>query len=145
MLTRETYNHYYDNNIESKWTPIEPIVKDIRIGKSQSSIIRRIQFSIQFVVVRTIHCFQGLSLNELVFDPINIKKYGLTYTTLSHILTKEKIFLLIPLQHEIFYVDPKVLIDELTVSKFQLFSIHSCNYTSLEYNFIMPTLQRHQS
>jgi hypothetical protein len=111
MLTRETYNHYYDNNIESKWTPIEPIVKDIRIGKSQSSIIRRIQFSIQFVVVRTIHCFQGLSLNELVFDPINVKKYGLTYTTLSHILTKEKIFLLIPLQHEIFYVDPRVHIE----------------------------------
>jgi hypothetical protein len=31
-LLREKYNHYYDNNIESKWTPIEPIIKDIKIG-----------------------------------------------------------------------------------------------------------------
>jgi hypothetical protein len=36
---------------------------------------------------------------------------GLTYTTLSHIWTKEKLFLLVPLQHEIFYVDPKVHIE----------------------------------
>jgi hypothetical protein len=33
-LTKEIYNYYYDNNIESKWTPIEPIIKDIRVGKS---------------------------------------------------------------------------------------------------------------
>jgi len=26
-LTREKYSYYYDNNIESKWTPIEPIIK----------------------------------------------------------------------------------------------------------------------
>jgi hypothetical protein len=34
-LIREKYSHYY-NNIESKWTPIEPIIKEIRGGKSQS-------------------------------------------------------------------------------------------------------------
>jgi hypothetical protein len=27
-------SHYNDNNIESKWTPFEPIIKDIRVGKS---------------------------------------------------------------------------------------------------------------
>ncbi len=32
-LTKENYNHYY-NNIESKWTSIELIIKDIRFGKS---------------------------------------------------------------------------------------------------------------
>jgi len=26
-LTTEKYSHYYNNNIESKWTPIEPIIK----------------------------------------------------------------------------------------------------------------------
>jgi hypothetical protein len=36
--------HYYNNNIESKWTPIEPIIKVINIDKSQSFIIIRIQF-----------------------------------------------------------------------------------------------------
>jgi hypothetical protein len=33
-LTREKHNYYYYNNIESKWTPIEPIIKDITVGKS---------------------------------------------------------------------------------------------------------------
>jgi hypothetical protein len=54
-LTREKYNHYYDNNIESKWTQIEPIIKDTRVDKSQSFIITRIQFSIQFATIKTIH------------------------------------------------------------------------------------------
>jgi hypothetical protein len=31
-LTKEKYNHYHNNNIESKWTPIESIVKDIKVG-----------------------------------------------------------------------------------------------------------------
>jgi hypothetical protein len=43
-LIREKYNHYYNNNIESKWTPIEPIIKDIRVCISQSFIITKIQF-----------------------------------------------------------------------------------------------------
>jgi hypothetical protein len=45
-LTKEKYNHHYNNNTESKWTPIEPITKDIKVGKSQSFIITRIQFPI---------------------------------------------------------------------------------------------------
>jgi hypothetical protein len=103
--------HYFKNNIESKWTPIEPIIKDIRVGKSQSFIITKIQFPIQLAIARTMHCSQGLSLDELVFDPTNIKKHGLTYTTLSHIQTKEKLFLLAPLQHEFFYVDPRIHVE----------------------------------
>jgi len=35
----------------------------------------------------------------------------LTYITLSHIQTKEKLFLLAPFQYENFYVDPKVHIE----------------------------------
>jgi hypothetical protein len=38
--------HYYNNNIEWKLTPIEPIIKVIRINKSQSFIIIMIQFPI---------------------------------------------------------------------------------------------------
>jgi hypothetical protein len=37
-----------------------------------------------------------------------LKKHGLTYITLFHIRTKKILFLLGPLQHEIFYVDPRV-------------------------------------
>jgi hypothetical protein len=75
-LTRERYSHYYDNNIKSKWIPIEPIIKYTRVCKSQSFIITRIQFPIQLAVTRTIHLFQGLSLDELVFDSTKILKMG---------------------------------------------------------------------
>jgi hypothetical protein len=34
ILIREKYIHYYENNIESNWAQIEPIIKDIIIGKS---------------------------------------------------------------------------------------------------------------
>jgi len=53
---KDKYNHYYEN-IDSKWTPIEPIIKDIKVDKSQSFIITRIQFPIQLAIARTIHCF----------------------------------------------------------------------------------------
>jgi hypothetical protein len=87
------------------------IIKDIRVGKSQSFIITRIQFPIQFVATQTIHYSQGLSLDELVFDFTIVKKHGLTYTTLSRIRTKEKLFLLTPLQHEIFNVNPRIHVE----------------------------------
>ncbi len=34
ILMREKNNHYYNDNIESKWRTIEPIIKDIKIGKT---------------------------------------------------------------------------------------------------------------
>jgi hypothetical protein len=107
-LTREKYSHYYDNNIESKLTLIELIIKDIKVEKSQSFIMTKFQFLIQLIVAKTIHCSQGLSLDESNFDPTNIKKHGLTYITLFRIRIKEKIFLLNPFQYENFYVDLRV-------------------------------------
>jgi hypothetical protein len=83
-IDKRKYNYYY-NNIELKWTPIEPIIKYIRVGKSQSFIITRIQFSIQLVITKTIHGSQGLSLDELAFDPTNVLKNELTYITLFYI------------------------------------------------------------
>jgi len=57
------YNHYYDNNIELKWTIIELIIKYIKIGKSQSFTMTRIQFPIQLATIKTIHYSQVLSLD----------------------------------------------------------------------------------
>ncbi len=54
-LAREKSTHLYTNNIQPNWTPIEPIIKDIRIYKNQFHIIARIQPSIQLAVARTIH------------------------------------------------------------------------------------------
>jgi hypothetical protein len=69
-ITREKYIHYYDNNIKSKWT--QHVIKDIRVCKSQSFIRTMIQFPIQLVATRTIHHFQGLSLDDLVFYPTKV-------------------------------------------------------------------------
>ncbi len=85
--------------------------KTIRVGKSQSFIITRIQFPIQLAIIRIIHCSQELSLDKLVFDPINVKKHVWTYISLFRIQTKEKVFLLAPLQYENFYVDPRIHIE----------------------------------
>jgi hypothetical protein len=43
-LINEKCNHYYDNDIESKCTPIEFIIKNIKGCKTQPFIITRIQF-----------------------------------------------------------------------------------------------------
>jgi hypothetical protein len=106
-LIRKNYSYEYNNNIESKWRPIEPIIKNVKMSKTQSFIIIRIQFSIQCVVVKAINCSKELLLNELAFDPTKVKKNTLIFTTLSWIWTKEKIFLLAHLQHEILNVDLK--------------------------------------
>jgi hypothetical protein len=82
---------------------IEPIIKDIKVSKSQS--FWGFNFPIQLPTLRTIHRFQGLSLDELIFDPTNVKKHGLTCTTLSPIQTKEILFMLVHFQHEFFNVD----------------------------------------
>jgi hypothetical protein len=65
MWAREKSTHLYIDNIQPNWSWIEPIIKDIRIGKNQSHIITRIQLLIQLVATRIIHRSQGLSLNDL--------------------------------------------------------------------------------
>jgi hypothetical protein len=39
ILIRKKFNHYYNDNIESKWTIMEPITKNIRLDKTQSFFI----------------------------------------------------------------------------------------------------------
>jgi len=68
----------------------------------------------------------------------------------------QELFLLAPLQHEDFYVDPKIHIEmnrlktittwiPLIPQIIKLHNYHVINYTSFEYNFFTPTLQIHQS
>jgi len=41
-LTGKKISYYHNNNIQSKWTSIEHIIKDIRFDKTQSFIIIKI-------------------------------------------------------------------------------------------------------
>ncbi len=72
-----------------------------------------------------------MSLNELAFYFNDVKKHDLTYTTLSHIQTKGKSFLLSLLEHQILYMDPNVDIEMKRLKKttwipfiFQLKNVH---------------------
>lgn len=137
FLIREKYSHFYRNDIESSQTLIQAIIKDINLHKNEFHVIIRIQFSLQLVTTKTINRSQGLSLHDLAFDPTNVKKHSLAYIALSHIQRKEtKLYLLAPLQHENFYVDPKVHIDEQTKNQWNLDTINSSieEYTRFSYN-----------
>jgi hypothetical protein len=90
--------HLYEHEIHPTWTPIEPISKDIQIGSNFFHIITRKQFPIQSVVACTIYWAQGLTLDYLTFNPTNVYKHNLSYTTLSHVKKKEIFYLLQPLQ-----------------------------------------------
>ena len=74
-LQQDFHLHLYKiSDIDSTWTPIESVAKEIRIGKNQSHLITRIQFPIQLAAARTIHRAQGLSLDDLVFNPCGVNK-----------------------------------------------------------------------
>jgi hypothetical protein len=91
ILIREDSIYLYTNNIQLDWTPIEPIIKDIRIDKNQSPIITRIQFPNQLIRTRTFYWFKGFSLDGLTFDHTNVKEHGWSYIVLSHIQRKERL------------------------------------------------------
>jgi len=84
QLTRIKNAHLYEHEIHPTWTVIEPVSKYIQISSNSFHIIRKTQFPIQLVVACIIHQAQGLTLDYLAFDPINIYEHGLTHTTLLH-------------------------------------------------------------
>ncbi len=98
----------YTNNIQLNWTPIQPIINNRRIDKIQSHIIRKIQFPIQLVITITIYWSKGFSLDGLTFDPTNVKEHGLSCIIFFHIQTKERLYLLISLQHHSFHINQSI-------------------------------------
>ena len=95
----------------------------------QSYVITRTQFLVELAVARIIHCSQRLSLDELAFDPTNVTKHGLTYTTLLHICTKEKLYLLAPFQSENFLVDKRVQLDMIRLTTMAICKPSVLNFT----------------
>jgi exonuclease III len=110
ITTRFSNSHLYKElDIESTWTPIEALAKETKIEKNQTHLVTQIQFPIQLAAARTIHRSQGLSLDDVVFNPCGVTKHGLAYTALSRIRTKEKLYLLTPLTTSNFQVETSVL------------------------------------
>jgi hypothetical protein len=109
-LTRENIIIITTTTLNKNGTPIEPIIKDIRVDKFQSFIIISIQFPIQLVAPKTIHHSQGLSHMNWLLILVMLRKWVNAYHIVPH-SNKRKIILLTPLQHENFYLDPRVHIE----------------------------------
>jgi hypothetical protein len=56
--------------------------EEIKIRKTQSHVITKIQFHVQLTIVKTVHKSQRLSFNELVFDPKSVTIHDLKYASL---------------------------------------------------------------
>jgi hypothetical protein len=109
QFTRITNAHSYEHEIHPTWTLIEPIFKDIEISSNSFHIITRTQFPIQLAATSIIHQAQGLTLDYFAFDPTNVYKDGLTYTTFFCV--KNFFNLLQPLQMIFFQIDPSVAME----------------------------------
>jgi hypothetical protein len=68
---------------------IEHKIVKIQIGSNLFHTITKTQFPIQLVVTQTIHCSQGLILDCLTFDLINVTKPSLTYIALLRVHSKK--------------------------------------------------------
>jgi hypothetical protein len=90
QFTRIKSANLHEHKIHSTWTPTKLIYKDIQIGSNSFHTITKPKFPIQLAAPCTIHRSQGLTFDYLTFDPTNIYKHGLTYTTFFHV--KKKIF-----------------------------------------------------
>lgn len=74
-------------------------------------LIARIQIFIQLATAQMIHRSQGLSIDEMAFDPSGINKHRLLYIVLSRIRLKEKLYLLNPLLISNFQIDKLICIE----------------------------------
>jgi hypothetical protein len=91
--------------LDKQWTPIECKIVEIQIGSNLSDIITRVQFPIQLTTAWTIHCSQGLILDHLTFDLIDMTKHGLTCIIVSKVCSKKKMYLLFLFLIKFFQVD----------------------------------------
>ena len=84
----------YSCHISEDWIPILRIARPISIIEKTRHLKIRKQFPIQLACARTIHRSQGLTLDNVAFDPSGIRKHGLVYTTLSHVRNIQSLYLL---------------------------------------------------
>jgi hypothetical protein len=72
----------------------------------------------------------------MAFDPLSVTKHGLTYTTLSHICSKEHLYLLSPLSTKNFHVGSIVQQEMLCLKKITQYKLTIPNLKSYQKKFI---------
>jgi hypothetical protein len=89
------------------------------------------------VIPRTIHRTQGSTFDYLAFDPTNVCKHGLTYTTFSCVQKKDFFYLLQPLQMIFFQIDPSVVMEMCqlqTITQHDVHTFHDSHVVIYSFN-----------
>ncbi len=68
--------------------------EEIKIRKTQSHVITKIQFHLQLTIVQIARKSQRISFDELVFDPKSVTIHDLKYANLFLIRKKETLYLI---------------------------------------------------
>jgi ATP-dependent exoDNAse (exonuclease V) alpha subunit len=104
-------SYLYNSNTGSDWTPILRILKLVSTSAKTGRLKIRKRFPIKLACARTIHRSQGLTLDNVSFQPARIQIHGLVYTALSHVRRIDSLYLLSPLTKDNFKLKQKVDIE----------------------------------
>jgi hypothetical protein len=74
-------SYLYNSDTPHKWTHVLRIAKPISMIVKTGQVNIQKQFQIHLACARTIHKSQGLTLDNVAFNPNGIQKRGLVYTT----------------------------------------------------------------
>jgi hypothetical protein len=66
--------HLYQRNIETTWTPIQPVARQFEMGRGQAAEVLRKQFPIKHAAAKTIHGSQGDSVDKVVVELLSTWK-----------------------------------------------------------------------
>ena len=98
----------YSFHISEYWIPILRIERPISIIEKTRHLKIRKHFLVQLACAHTMHRSQGLTLDNVAFDPSGIRKHGLVYTTLSCVRNIQSLYLLNALTKDNFRVKQKI-------------------------------------
>jgi len=109
------------------------ISKPVSTSAKTGQLKIRKQFPIKLACARTVHRSQGLTLDNVAFQPTGIQIHGLVYTTLSRVKSIDSLYLLSPLTKDNFKVKQKVDIEMEQLKTTAKWQLHY-DYQSIQTN-----------
>jgi len=82
---RREYLHLYNVQIQSTWTPMVEITRQVRLYKRNQVQVLRRQFPLRPAAAKTIHCCQGDTLDAAVVDLPASTREHMHYVGLSRL------------------------------------------------------------
>jgi ATP-dependent exoDNAse (exonuclease V) alpha subunit len=94
----------YNSNTGSGWTTILQISKPVSTSTKTGRMKIQKQFPIKLACAGTVHRSQGLTLDNVAFQPTRIQIHGLVYTAFFRVRSINSLYLLSPLTKDNFKV-----------------------------------------